>query len=753
VHSTLVTIHIIFYLVIGGVASQAQQSPSSPRPEISKGRLCVAASTEVFDKPTGCEVQAAVEGISPVIYKAKLSSAEMPHNSAIEKVSAVGSAFGMVRSSVSVEAPHTEQDSNEGFERRITVEEIKSSAGTFGDPSRFVQMLPGVVSDNDQRNDYLVRGGNPSENLFVVDNIEIPSINQLALSDTTGGFVSMIDNEAVKNMTLHTDAYDSKYDQRLSSVLEISTRPDGPVRAHSTGEFGLAGVGGSTTFPWSRDGSMFISARHSVLHLLTNDIGLNGVPIYQNELIRAGDRINENNNWWGLSLTGIDSIKINPSARDPFETNPFDIEYHGWRNTTGLNWQHLFSTKSFGIVSIANSQQSQRMFQTDQLQSNTPIYDERTSDGITTFKYDWMSQVAPWFTLSGGTRLSVDRVNYAIDQPIGLQNPYSESPLPMDKTSLNRRFTTTNTAEYTQASFLLPLQAKVVIGQRLSHWALGGHTEWTPKILVAAPIRGRLLHVGYAEYAQAPPTLYLINFDNQQRLLPMDVRQITGGASLASNRFVQVAAELYQKRYSSYPVALNYPQLSLANIADTFGQAFLMFPMTSKGTGLARGIELSVEARAASRLRFTSTLTYSRNWYSGLDGILRRGNFDLPVVANFGAVWKVRHDTLMTVRYSGASGRPYTPDNLALSFAQNRDVYDLSRINSVRSAPYSRLDFRFENSRRVYNGTMTWHIGLQNALGTSNFYSNQWRPRCPKCGVLQQDQMPRFPDGGVEYQF
>jgi hypothetical protein len=52
-----------------------------------------------------------------------------------------------------------------------------------------MQMLPGVVSDNDQRNDFLVRGGNPSENLFIIDNIEIPSINQLALSDTTGGFV------------------------------------------------------------------------------------------------------------------------------------------------------------------------------------------------------------------------------------------------------------------------------------------------------------------------------------------------------------------------------------------------------------------------------------------------------------------------------------------------------------------------------------------------------------------------------------
>ena len=752
-HSTLVKIAIVLCVTVNGFQSRAQHTVTPPRLTNGDASLCSGTPQSTSDNRPGCVVRVATGGIPLSPFTAKLSAAEGGHNDELPNAHAAGSTFGIVRSSVNVEAPHTQQDSNEGFERRITMDEIKTSAGTFGDPSRFIQMLPGVVSDNDQRNDFLVRGGNPSENLFVIDNIEIPSINQLALSDTTGGFVSMIDNAAVRHMTLHTDAYDSKFDQRLSSVLEISTRPDGRVEAHSTAEFGLAGVGGSTTLPWSRDGSLLISARHSVLHLFTKDIGLNGVPIYQNELIRAGDRIREKDNWWGLSLTGIDSIKISPSATNRWETNPFDIEYHGWRNATGLNWQHLFSTKSFGIASIANSQQSQRMLQTDQLQSNTTVYNEKTSDGITTLKYDGMTQVAPWLTLTAGVRTSLDRMNYRIEQPIGLQNPYSESPLPMDRTSLNRRFTTVSTAEYTQASFLLPFRTKVVVGQRLTHWALGGHSEWTPKILVATPIQGRLVHVGYAEYAQAPPTLYLLNFDNQQRLKPMHVQQITGGTEVANNRHIQATLELYQKRYSAYPVAINYPQLSMANIADTFGQAFLMFPMTSEGHGLARGIEFSLSARASSRIRLTTTLAYARSWYSGLDGVLRKGNFDLPIVANFGTIWTMGRGTLMTIRYSGASGRPYTPDNQTLSFSQNRDVYDLSKINSIRASAYSRLDFRIENNQHLRHGTMTWHVGLQNALGTNNFYSNQWRPRCPKCGVLEQDQMPRFPDGGIEYQF
>ena len=59
-------------------------------------------------------------------------------------------------------------DTDEGYERRISTQEVERSAGTFGDPGRFMQTLPGVVSDNDERNDFIVRGGNPAETLFVV---------------------------------------------------------------------------------------------------------------------------------------------------------------------------------------------------------------------------------------------------------------------------------------------------------------------------------------------------------------------------------------------------------------------------------------------------------------------------------------------------------------------------------------------------------------------------------------------------------
>ena len=53
--------------------------------------------------------------------------------------------------------------------------DILKSAGALQDVSRYVQSLPGVVIGTDFRNDLIVRGGSPLENLYVVDNVEIPN--------------------------------------------------------------------------------------------------------------------------------------------------------------------------------------------------------------------------------------------------------------------------------------------------------------------------------------------------------------------------------------------------------------------------------------------------------------------------------------------------------------------------------------------------------------------------------------------------
>ena len=61
--------------------------------------------------------------------------------------------------------------------QRLTTEEIRSNPGGNFDISKVIQALPGVgggVGGGGFRNDIIIRGGAPNENVFYLDGIEIP---------------------------------------------------------------------------------------------------------------------------------------------------------------------------------------------------------------------------------------------------------------------------------------------------------------------------------------------------------------------------------------------------------------------------------------------------------------------------------------------------------------------------------------------------------------------------------------------------
>ena len=53
--------------------------------------------------------------------------------------------------------------------KSLTFEEIRRFPGGLEDIGRVIQSLPGISLTSDGRNNLLVRGGSPAENLFVVD--------------------------------------------------------------------------------------------------------------------------------------------------------------------------------------------------------------------------------------------------------------------------------------------------------------------------------------------------------------------------------------------------------------------------------------------------------------------------------------------------------------------------------------------------------------------------------------------------------
>ena len=89
----------------------------------------------------------------------------------------------------------------------IGVQDIEKAAGANRDVSKVIQTLPGVGATDPNRNDLIVRGGGPSENVFYLDDIEIPLINHFTTQGASGGVVGFINPDFVREINFYTGAF------------------------------------------------------------------------------------------------------------------------------------------------------------------------------------------------------------------------------------------------------------------------------------------------------------------------------------------------------------------------------------------------------------------------------------------------------------------------------------------------------------------------------------------------------------------
>jgi hypothetical protein len=96
-------------------------------------------------------------------------------------------------------------------------EEVRRAPGALGDVGRLIQSLPGAIARDDGRNDIVARGGSPTENLMLVDGLEIPNISHFGSQGGSGGPITMLNTEAISDVNFMAGGFPAPYGQRLSS--------------------------------------------------------------------------------------------------------------------------------------------------------------------------------------------------------------------------------------------------------------------------------------------------------------------------------------------------------------------------------------------------------------------------------------------------------------------------------------------------------------------------------------------------------
>ena len=647
-----------------------------------------------------------------------------------------------------------------------TGQKILESAGTFQDLPRFLQTLPGVVGGSDIQNAMVVRGGNSMENLFVLDKIEVPNINHIAVAGSSGGLGSMLDTNDIASVTFSTASFASDLQTHLSSVVDIRTK-ELPRNATYTVDAGYSGAGIRVSRSVGSDKTLLLSARESVTNLVTDNIGLNGSPEFTNSFAKYAWNSSSRDHFWVESLFGRDRLKIVPTWDDAFETFAFDTTYSGWRDTAGMVWQHTYGNNSVGTWTASNSQQQQNLKQVDQVgAANLLLFKQNNLDGATPTRYEHLTVGSSGSSTRFGADARMNRIAYDVAQPSGVFSSYNSSPLPQSAFAAKPNFTTIDKATFAEGNLVFHKRVNLQTGLRMQMWGYRPAQLVTVSPTTAPEYRAYMPHAtlgvllthrlnvkaSFGRYADLPDYSILASLPQNAYLGLIHSDQIVLGAAGRIGHLLNVNVEAYRKTYTGYPVATNLPTVSLANTMPTINEPFTVMQLTSQGRGKVQGIEVTGRLSPWHHISIDSNAAFSRALYSGLDGIYRPGNFDFPFVWNTMGVIQMKKLNL-TLRNTMSSGRPYTDVLEAQSIQQNRLIYDLTQVNALRGNMYQRLDFAVNRDFNIHGKTMNLHIGAINVLIHQNFYTPAWRPRCPVCGETNEHQEGLVPDFGASYSF
>jgi outer membrane receptor protein involved in Fe transport len=649
--------------------------------------------------------------------------------------------------------------------------EIASGAGSLQDISRYLQTLPGVVlGTNDFRNDIIVRGGSPLENLFIIDNIEIPNINAFANFTSAGGTVSVLDTYLIDDVTFLTGGYPAPYINRVSSVLQVAQREGNRERLAGQATLGFAGAGGIIEGPIaSGRGSWVVSARRSFLDLVTDDIGgAGGVPVLYTLNAKAVYDVSPRDRVWAATISGVDRIRLGLTEDSDLndEISDFDIRYEGWRSATGVNWQRIFGERGVGLLGVSHSIATLDSTVKDLLGNGVPppdlpvdeiiaggpvVFRDESSERETTLKYDLTTYLPMFGKLQAGGSFKIFQLDYDTASPLGNDSPYSPEPN-LDPFAITSRFTAYQTGAYAQATSAVTSRLNLTVGGRFDHYQYIAAARVSPRAGVSFALSDQVsLRASYGRYYQQPFFPFLAVFVENRQLLPIRADHFVAGVSWQLDPLTRAGVEVYRKNYADYPVSITLPELSLANVGDTFNVRDVLFPMSSDGTGRAEGIELVIERKPGGRWYGQANLAWSRARHAGLDGVLRPGSFDSPVVANVDGGVALNPQWQLSARFSFLSGRPYTPFDEALSSAQRRGIYDIGLVNGIRAPDYARLDLRVERRFVVGGQPLVIFGGVQNVTNRENVARYTWNRRRNEQSV--QTQIGIFPILGLDWRF
>lgn len=634
----------------------------------------------------------------------------------------------------------------------LGAEAVRRAPGVQEDVVRAVALLPGVGVTQPGRNDLVVRGGAPFENLFLVDGIEVPNINHFGTQGSTGGPLSLINVDAVERASFSAGGFAPRYGDRTASVTAITLREGN--RERLAGEFTLSASGGSAVAegPLGGDGSFYLSVRRSYLDLLFKAAGFGFIPAYVDGQLKVVQRAGERNTFSFVVIGADGTVTFtNDDAEKRYDNSrvaaPSQRQYF-----SGLTWRRLLDQGVLDVT-LGRTWTRFRTIQNDSLDPPTTIFRAFSTEGETSLRADLTTQLTPRVELTAGAQARhAGTLAYDVLLPGALRLDAAGVPRPL---AVDTTFTADRQAVHGQLAWQLTPRLRATTGARVDRYGfLDAAVRTSPRLGARYALTGATtLTASAGRYWQAPSYIWLIGDPSNRTLPPFRADQAVVGVEHLPREDVKVQLEVFAKRYAGYPRRVFRPQAVLApsGFDDvTSDIPFGLEPLAAVATGRAMGAELFVQKQLSEIPVFgLASVSWSRTTFDGADGRRRPGSFDTRVIANAVLGWRPNARWELSGKVRVASGLPTTP---FVTSGPSAGQQDFARWNEGERLPlFHALDLRVDRRWSLRRVQLVGYLDVQNVYGRKNVSGLQWDQRALR--VERNESIGVLPSIGFSVEF
>lgn len=652
--------------------------------------------------------------------------------------------------------------------RTFSMEEVNRYAGGRSDPARLAANFAGVSAPDDSRNDIVIRGNSPVGVLWRIDGMNVTNPNHFASVGTTGGAVSAINTNLLKNSDFFTSAFPSEYGNATSGVFDLGFRNGNNRKRETTLQAGvITGLELTTEGPFSKksDASYLVGYRYSlagIAQAVGIDIGTTATPTYQD----LSFKLNSGNTKFGkFSMFGIlatSTINISGGSSSTLYGNGNQVDFSSKIGIGGINHFKQLNSKSFisSTVGINYSATNQTGYDFDHM-----------TDSIFTREVSKVAKTT--YFLSSSYNLKINsRLFFKAgvqDELINLDLYYKTKAniFEPEKQIWDYQSSTNLVQAFAHLKYAISSKLTLNTGVHSQYFFLNKATSIEPRVgLVYNATRKSSFNLGYGLHSQMQPinVYFLQSADlngnilyNNKNLDFTKSHHFVLGYNLQPFVDWRIKTEVYYQSIYNVPVTSYSNSYSMLNTGSTF-KTDLTDSLINTGTGSNYGLELTVEKFFSKGYYGLVTASIYNSSYTGSDGVERNTAFNGKYVYNIlaGKEWKIgqnkRNRFSVDMKFTNAGGRAFTPIDLTASNAIGREVLSTDAFSS-HYANYYRLDFKagFTVNSAKRKIAQTFSLDLQNVTNHKNVFSQSYDSKMKNISTTYQ--LGFFPNVVYKIQF